>query len=163
MKIKTLGYRSGAFSLVEVTLALGIITFCLVTLFGLLPIGLRSNQAAAEQTAANGILSAVMADLRSTPALSGTSTQFSISIPTDPTTKPSPATLYFTSDGQSSSVAQARYRMTVSFLPNGTAPANGTSRAATLAELEVSWPAAIDPAHNPPNGSVQTFVAMDRN
>jgi uncharacterized protein (TIGR02598 family) len=47
-----------------VTLALGVCSFCLVAILGLLPIGLATNQAAIEQTAANGILSAVAADLR---------------------------------------------------------------------------------------------------
>ena len=35
-----------AFTLIEVTLALGITAFCLLAIFGLLPVGLRSNQAA---------------------------------------------------------------------------------------------------------------------
>jgi len=73
-----------AFSLIEVTLALGIAAFCLLTVFGLLPIGLSSTQNAAEQTAVSGIVTAISADLHGTPILSSTgatTSQFSIKIP----------------------------------------------------------------------------------
>jgi len=153
-------HTTGAFSLVEVTLSLGVISFCLLALFGLLPIGMRSNQQAVEQTAANGILSSVVADLRATAALSGTTQNFLIVIPPNPTTSGS-SRLYFTGDGQVSTLDKSRYLLTVTFLANGVQ--TGTSRAATLVNLQVSWPAAVDPAVAQPNGKVQTFVAMDRN
>ena len=41
-----------AFSLVEVTLALGIAAICLVALFGLMPVGVQTNRSATSQTAA---------------------------------------------------------------------------------------------------------------
>src|SRR5438477_5279045 len=72
-----------AFSLVEVTLALGVAAFCLVTVAGLLSVGLQTNQRSTSQTAATSILSNVIADLRATPKASTTSTQYGISIPTD--------------------------------------------------------------------------------
>ena len=40
------------FSLVEVTLALGVASVCLIAIFGLLPVGLRTNQDAIQQVAA---------------------------------------------------------------------------------------------------------------
>ncbi len=148
-----------AFSLVEVTLALGVASFCLLSVFGLLPIGLNSNQAAMEQTAANGILSSVVADLRATPAVSSAggpvmSQQFSITIPAANQT--GTTLLYFTGDGQcaASSESRSRYLLTVSFLANGSSSQN-----ATLANLKVSWPAKA----KTPFGSAQTFVAIDRN
>ena len=55
------------FSLVEVTLALGVASVCLIAIFGLLPVGLRTNQDAIQQVAAADILGAVMTDLRATP------------------------------------------------------------------------------------------------
>ena len=54
------------FSLVEVTLALGVASVCLIAIFGLLPVGLRTNQDAIQQGSAADILGAVMADLRAT-------------------------------------------------------------------------------------------------
>src|SRR5262249_17059357 len=52
-----------AFSLVEVTLALGITAFCLLTVFALLPVALKTQQASIQQTTANTIISQIVADL----------------------------------------------------------------------------------------------------
>lgn len=159
-----------AFSLVEVTVALGITAFCLLSIFGLLPIALKSNQAAVEQTAANSILTAVAADLRATPPASSpgqavTSQQFSISIPGNPATNTT-AYLYFSGDGKSlppspssSPIApvpaDSRYLVTVKFL------SGSSGKAATNVNVQASWPAATTLANAA--GSVQTFVALDRN
>lgn len=160
--------RAAAFSLVEVTLALGVAAFCLIAIFGLLPVGLKSNQAAMEQTAANGILSAVAADLRATPPQSNTSQQFSVSIPANPVTSASASALYFTSKGTfvagSAPTNDSRYLLTITFLPAGS-----NANAATLVQLRVTWPATpVDPANptaDPVNaaGSAKTFIALDRN
>src|SRR6266446_4189948 len=56
--------RVHAFSLVEVTLALGIAAFCLLAVFGLMPIGVQTNRNASSQTAAANIMAAVIAALR---------------------------------------------------------------------------------------------------
>ena len=58
-----------AFSLVEVTLALGIAAFCLIAVFGIMPVGVQTNRNATSQTAATNIMAAVIADLRATPTL----------------------------------------------------------------------------------------------
>src|ERR1700737_1955387 len=71
-------HSTAAFSLVEVTLALGVAAFCLIAILGLLPAGLNTNQTSTRQTTANGILSSIVADLRATPTTSTTSTQFGI-------------------------------------------------------------------------------------
>lgn len=155
---------AAAFTLVEVTLALGVAGFCLLAIFGLLPLALRSNQAALEQTAANGILSAVAADLRATPLTTppgqaATSQQFTVPIPANPVTSaPAATTRYFTSDGKSATslAATSRYLLTVTFLPNGT-----NAKTATFVNLQVTWPAAAAVANAV--GSVQTFVALNRN
>src|SRR5438874_4482039 len=59
--------RVHAFSLVEVTLAIGVAAFCLLAVFGLVPIGVQTNRNATSQTAAANIMAAVIADLRATP------------------------------------------------------------------------------------------------
>jgi len=159
------GRGGGAFTLIEVTLAIGVVAFCLLTIFGLIPVGLRTNKAAVQQTAANGILSAVIADLRATPSTlplgSGTTSQeFGISIPAN--TVISGTTLYFAGSGQFTQTliltgsAQSEYLLTANFLPSGSG-----SRAATFVNLEVSWPAESGTAN--PEGFVQDFVALDRN
>jgi uncharacterized protein (TIGR02598 family) len=156
-------FHSSGFSLVEVTLAMAIVVFCLVALMGLLTVGLRSNQTAMSQSAANSIFSAVISDLRATPVTTPpgkatSSLQFNIPIPSNPVAASTTTTLYFTADGQSSPTIGATYvyRLTVTFLPNGNSP-----RTATFTDLKITWPAAAVP----PNvlGSVETFLALDRN
>ena len=141
-----------SFSLVELTLAIGVAAFCLIAVFGLLPVGVQTNQAAISQTAAASILSAVVVDLRATPGASDTSAQFGINFAS------SSQTLYFGEDGRSISAADGpRYRLTITFPPN---PAG--IHTARFATLKISWPAAADPAVTQPAGSVETFAAFDR-
>ena len=52
-----------AFSLIEVTLALGVVSFALVSLMGLLPIGLISVREAMSQTACTHIVQRMSADM----------------------------------------------------------------------------------------------------
>ena len=69
---------AAAFSLVELTLALGIAAFCLITVFAFVQVGVQTNRNAASQTAATNIMAAVVADLRATPKTNTTSAQFCI-------------------------------------------------------------------------------------
>jgi len=150
-----------AFSLVEVTLALGVAAISLLVIFSLLPIGLQTNQRSIEQTASADILSAVAADLRATPGTSprgnaASSTQFAINIPAAGST--GTTTLFFNSTGQSATSQQAdsRYRMNVTFVANG-----GGAKTATFADLKVTWPAGAAVANA--QGSAEMFAAFDRN
>jgi uncharacterized protein (TIGR02598 family) len=152
---------AGAFSLVEVTLALGVAAVSLLVIFSLLPIGLQTNQRSIEQTASIDILSAVAADLRATPLTTPrggatTSTQFGISIPAAGST--GSTTLFFNSAGQASSSQQSdsRYRMTIKFVPNG-----GGAKTATFADLRVTWPA--DAIVTNAQRFAEMFAAFDRN
>lgn len=158
MKTRT---EEESFSLVEVTLALGVAAVSLLVIFSLLPIGLQTNQRSIEQTASVDILSAVAADLRATPVTtprggSATSTQFSISIPAAGST--GSTTLFFNSAGQSSASQQldSRYRMTITFPSNGSG-----AKTATFADLKVTWPAGAAVANA--QGSAEMFAAFDRN
>lgn len=148
--------KLNAFSLVEVTLALGVAAISLLAIFSLLPIGLQTNQRSFEQIASADILSAIAADLRATPHTSGTSLQFGISIPAGGGT--GTTTLFFNSAGQSSQSMQSdsRYRVVVSFLPNG-----GGTKTATFADLQVTWPAGATAANA--QGTTEVFEAFDRN
>lgn len=152
-------HGSEAFSLVEVALALGVTAFCLIAILGLLPIGLKSDQTAFEETAAIGILSAVAADLRATPPVKTASGQFGIPIPGSPlATAPAPFTLFFTSEGQSTTSldAASRYRLTLTFPLKSSG-----AKTATLVNLQVSWPAAVAPANAA--GRATMLLALDRN
>lgn len=162
----TMNERLASFSLVEVTLALGVAAVSLLAILGLLATGTKINHTAFEQTSSSDILTAVAADLRATPKTSplGSATpspQFGITIPANPVPSPapSPTTLYFSSGGQSSttSSSDSRYRLTATFLPNG--PGEHT---ATFVDLRITWPAAADPT-SVSTEAAEMFVALDRN
>ncbi len=149
------------FSLVEVTLALGVAAVSMLVIFGLLPIGLQTNQRSIEQTTAADILSSVIADLRATPVTNPrgngtTSTQFGISIPAAGSA--GTTILFFNSAGQSASSQQpdSRYRVTLSFVANG-----GNPKTATFVDLQLTWPAGA--ALTNAQGSAEMFAAFDRN
>src|SRR5947199_2061260 len=103
-----------AFSLVEVTLAIGVAAFCLIAVFGLVPVGVQTNRNATSQTAATNIAASVAADLRATPNTSATSSQFAITFGTA-------KTLYFDGAGQftTSLNANSRYQLNVSWNSSG--------------------------------------------
>jgi uncharacterized protein (TIGR02598 family) len=147
-----------AFSLVEVTLALGVAALSLLVIFSLLPIGLQTNQRSLEQTASVDILSSVVADLRATAHGVSTSTQFAISFPANPVTSSTnlPPFFFNATGGLVSSADDARYRLTVTFLNNG-----GAAKTATFANLKVTWPARTAVANA--QGSAEIFGAFDRN
>jgi uncharacterized protein (TIGR02598 family) len=140
---------AAAFSLVELTLAIGIAAFCLIAVFGLMPVGVQTNRNATSQTAATSILSDVIADLRATPKppAINTSIQYGITFGAD-------RTLYFDGAGQftTSPGANSRYRVNVTWY--------GTS-GLRYADLKLTWPAAATPANA--SGSVGMFAAFDRN
>ena len=78
-----------AFSLIELTLAIGIAAFCLLAVMGLIPIAVLTNRNTTSQTAATNIVAAVVADLRATPLTvppgrATTSVQYQIPIPPKP-------------------------------------------------------------------------------
>ncbi len=159
MKTRTSPHASlAAFTLVELALALGLASFCLVSVFGLLSVGFTTSQAASAQTSAQGLVSTIVSELRATAAQASTSQHLGLSIPPNPVTAPQVASLYFTGSGVLSSAAdpQARYLATVTFLPNGAG-----EKAATLAQIKVSWPAAAKVENAA--GKVSVFEALDRN
>ena len=66
-----------AFTLIEVVLAVGILSFALVAMAALLPIGLQSNRDSTEETQAVNLLQALVAD-RQAACLSGTSGNYGL-------------------------------------------------------------------------------------
>jgi uncharacterized protein (TIGR02598 family) len=137
--------NSSAFSLVEVTLAIGIAAFCLITVFALVPVAVLANRNATSQTAATNVMASVIADMRATTA--STSPQYGITFGT-------PKTLYFDGAGQftTSLSINSRYQLNLTW---------SGSTALRYADLRVTWPAAATPANAA--GSTEVFVAFDRN
>ena len=166
---------TAGFSLVEVTLALGVAALCLLVLMGLLPAGVKTQQSSAQQTTANQIISTIYAVLSADVRLPPGQANKVCPDPPDPNLPcnwgalhghwklvAAPDTIYFTNDGtQTGGVngappADAVFRAKLTYrLP----PSETTS----LADITTSWPAAVDPANGGvPAGSVMTTITVNR-
>lgn len=135
-----------AFSLVEVALALAVCGFCLVTLLGLLPMGVASTGNAGDEARAMNAIVAIAGDLTAAVKVNGvpdgikTYGTYGICIPAAITTTPvvsqSLTSFKVTESGQLATAdADAHYLVSVTATP----PANqyGTY----LIRLDLSWPA----------------------
>ena len=162
-----------AFSLVEVTLAIGIAAFCLIAVIGLIPVGVQVNRNATSQTAATNIVTSVVTDLRATSKTQFSSPQFGITIPSDHTNgaasncqpcascwNTQTQTKYFDNTGKVVASAAALYRVTLTLVQNPTAT---TTTGALFYDVRATWPAQADPCATTPSGSVEMFAAFDRN
>ena len=135
-----------AFSLVEVTLALGVAGFCLLAVFGLLPAGINCNRASVEQTAAASLARAIVADLRMTPHNSNSSPQYAIPFPS------ASASFNFAEDGTKQvATTTARYLATITI--NSAAPT-------AFANIRITWPATAPVASA--SGSYEVTTAIGR-
>ncbi len=162
--------QAQGFSLIELLLALGIASFCLIPLLGLLPVGLRNDQSSNEQTRMANIATLIVRDMTSVSSTNTTTPLYGFQIPAaGGTANTSPQTLYLAPDGSETGTvgtapgSTAFYRVSIAFIP----PASAVSQTATLARVTVTWPALADaipsqwPTHY--NGILQTVVALDRN
>ena len=169
--------KTTGFSLVEVTLALGVAAVCLLVLLGLLPTGTKTQQNSIQQTTANQILSQICSFLRADVRLPPGLYQQVCPDPPDPddpcnwdqlhghwlNVAQPPDTLYFTQAGKqtgnvnaSSPPSDAVFRVKITYNP--VPPRGGTS----VANVVVSWPAAVDPANGVTAGSVISLLAVNR-
>jgi uncharacterized protein (TIGR02598 family) len=150
------------FSLVEVTLALGLIVFCLLTLMALLPVGVKSNQESIQQTAAANFAAAIAADLKNTePGM--VSALFGLTRPAAAATAVSSQTLYLDENGTrsgtvgaSTAPSGARYRVLVEATPPGTA----ASVQAVMLRIRLVWPAPAKEADI--TGVLEVMTALER-
>jgi len=160
-------FTQGAFSLVEVILALGVASFCILVVFALLPVGMDTNRDSITQTTAASLSGLIVADLRGTPGASGntapTSPLYGIAFPLAGGGSQN-TSFFLNADGSTNSVGAPSpppFRATVTV---GT-PASG--RAASSARVWITWPALVDPNPNllPAHyaGSFVTVIGLDRN
>jgi type II secretory pathway pseudopilin PulG len=159
---------AAAFSLVELTLALGVAAFCLIAVFGLVPVGTQTNRNATSQTAATNILSSVASDIRASPkaGTSGSSTQkYKIR-----RTKGAQTTVCFDGQGQPDGPGRIgnvncpagnwRYRLYVKIYPTVAPPSPFVPYyCADYAVLKLTWPAAADTTVTP-SGSVEMVTSF---
>ncbi|MEI8340420.1 MAG: hypothetical protein WCH43_02660 [Verrucomicrobiota bacterium] len=181
--------ESCGFSLVEVTLSLAIATFCLISIFALLPVGLASNKDAVEQTAVMNVLTGIATDLRTAQSSTSTtivSSRYGISLPPANYTSSTPVPVatsvsYITADGQpclsGSSDPNAKYQVRTwatapsAFSVNGAFvpfPAPGhfnqtitAPKNTTQVRLLLTWPAQAN--YLSPIGSAESVISLDRN
>lgn len=157
--------RHAGFSLVEVTLALGVASFSLLAIFAIVPVSVKINQASTRQTVANAIISQIAEDLLAAARLppGQVSKQFSL----DPNKgikgnwDPTPQCVFFDYDGRPTGTNQctappsnAPYRVTLTYRQP---PVDTTS----LADVKVTWPAAQSDVSKVA-GSVEMFIAINR-
>jgi type II secretory pathway pseudopilin PulG len=167
------------FSLVEVTLALGVAAICLLALLALLPVASKTQQTGMQQTTANQIISQINAVLRADVSLPPGQANKVCGDPPDPNTPcnwsalhghwlqlAAPDTMYFTNEGRQTGnlngdprqIPDAVFRAKITYrLP----PSDTTS----LADIAVSWPALVDPndpTTGTPAGYLITTIAVNR-
>jgi type II secretory pathway pseudopilin PulG len=166
MKINPPLRRIAAFSLVEITLAIGVAGFCLLAVLGLLPVALKTQQASIQQTTASQVLSIFAADLRASvrypPGLEDKLNDQQHTLRGHWARVGTPDTIYFTNEGwqtggltPAAPPADAVFRLTLAYLR----PPTETT---ALSNIKVTWPAQVDPATGTPAGSVETFIAINR-
>ena len=149
-----------AFSLVELTLALGIAAFCLIAVLGLVPVGVQTNRNATSQTAATNILSSVVSDIRGSLPGQNNSAIYKINrrktlgwtVCFDGQAKP---TGMPTSGDVACTNSNSVYRLYV-HIDDTT---NGSDVFPAHAYLRVTWPA-LGNLSITPSGSVETVTAF---
>jgi hypothetical protein len=168
-------HRTAAFSLVEVTLAIGVAAFCLITVFALIPVASNVQQTSIQQTTANDIMTQILGDLRADvrlpPGQASKETVSGFGLHGHWLAVAQPDTLFFSNDvqlvGQPSSggdppapacnppspCAIFRAKITYLFPPNAST---------AVAKIIVSWPAQVIPTTGTPAGKVETFIAVNR-
>jgi uncharacterized protein (TIGR02598 family) len=170
------------FSLVEVSVAIAILSFCLLTLLALLPAGLISTTDSLQKTSAAGITSQIAADLRDTPLASlsnptPTSPRYGLTLDTASTTTSTGSTNTFYLDDTGNPTGAINAPITASSIYKATVvvtiPKMANSGAAyfnnrpTYVRVIVTWPAQEDrtagalPSHF--QGSYESDTAVDRN
>jgi hypothetical protein len=133
----------------------------------MLPVGTKTQRVSVEQTTANAIISQITAflraDVRLPPGQQDKVQGVWSNLKGHWAQLATPDTLFFTNDAKLSNAnsavpADAAFRARIVYYAPPT-PGYTTS----LAEITVSWPAAVDPTTGGvPEGSVETFVAVNR-
>ena len=129
-----------AFSLVEVVLALGLVSFCLVAVLGLLPVGLKSVKNANEQAGAADVLNAIAEGVRT--ARTTNHINYSNSFAGKPISYAiggSPVIVAWTNLTMEGAMESAESPKRLSAVVNITPPTNSTSPG--RASVSVSWSA----------------------
>ena len=146
---------SRGFNMVEVSLAIAVVGLAMVSILGLLAVGLDAGRDAGDDNMASTLLQAVIADRRSTPyhlytpnsATPTTPTETTFSIPPlDASAASWPYILYFKKFGGTPVITNALdigkpktgYYYEIDMMTNSAAPPN-----LAILDMRVSWPANV--------------------
>jgi hypothetical protein len=181
--MKTRQRSIAAFSLVELTIALGVITFCLLVIIGLLAIGINSTHSSTTQTAATNLLTAVTSDLEAVPNITpsfnttfnsakGTVTTpggsgrgsgvsgspvYGLTLPAGGSGGTTNIIFYVAENGiTNASPSSCLYRVNIWI----TAANSASNHQETFARILISWPAAAP--YTTAQGYVENVVAINR-
>jgi uncharacterized protein (TIGR02598 family) len=137
--------KPGGFSLVEVVLAIGIVSFAMLAVVGLLPTGLKIVRNSAEQAQAANLAAALADSVRGATTTDGTNFSFSFAGSTQTFAIGASQTnlppIKLTLEGKEDANA-ARLVAAVTITPPATSSTNGR------AVISVAWPAAANPTWN---------------
>jgi hypothetical protein len=162
--------ETAAFSLVGVTLALGVAASCLTALLGLVSARSNSQQASIPQITANDIITEIdvylRADVQPPPGQASKEQISAFGLHGNCAQLYAPDTLFFSNDHQlvggpysgttdPPAPEGATFRAKITYL----SPPNTSTSAANVV---VSWPAQILPTTGTPAGRVETFIAVNR-
>ena len=149
--------RAVAFSLIEVLLALGVISFAIVGIMGLFPVAMRTGQESQRETRAAHIARQIYSDLKAGPAtntfLCTTPGNFDTVNLASPSSRTN--TIYFNNQGEpvgTTETGDSEFVVNVIIDPN--TPLDGLARV----QVDVMAPAPAAPA----NRSTNTFVTLMR-
>ncbi len=157
---------AAAFSLVEVVVAIGVFSFCLLTLIALVPVGLTDNRTSHDRMIAADLCTSLESDMRSTASTGTASPINNIKFPTASATETVSATniLYdtyvasspvATFSGTKSAVSQYCFTIILTSAATNTYP-----RSPVIANIQATWPAGANPSAAA--GTVNSSVAIDR-
>src|SRR6266536_1854503 len=152
----------------ELTLALGVAAFCLLTVFALLPVAFKTQQTSIQQTTANSIMTEILGDLRADvrlpPGQASKEQDSGFGLHGHWLLVSEPDTLFFTNSatwtgtlaqGDPAAPPDAIFRAKITYLSPPTA-------STSVAKVIVSWPAQVIPTTGTPAGKVETFIAVNR-
>lgn len=154
-------HRIAAFSLIEVVIALGIISFCLIAILGLFSAGLKKARESDDEIRAANLLSSLVCRMRSAPHLDLTSYGFPLGVLTNASggvlfnrsvTNP----VYVRGDG--TLAPTAREAMTSGGYAMAADATYNTTNRITRLNITLWWPAAASYTNMQGKCSIATFV-----
>jgi hypothetical protein len=167
--LKTISTKVAGFSLVEIALALAVVSFCLLTILGVFSVGLQHYHESDVQTEMVNLATLVASDLEATGSTSTTSPHFGFTIPASGGLASAiPQTVYVDAFQVGTAVGAtptsgSLYRISVFFNP----PTVSGVKATTAARIWITFPALADrtPTILPSlySDQFETTISLNRN